>query len=73
MKNNVDYLVECMVKDLTLFLIRDFDMDIREALRTLYTSETYIKLQDPRTGLYFQSPLYVYDFLKREIITGKLS
>ena len=30
------------------------------------------KLCDPKTGLYFQSPLYVYDYLKTEIKTGKL-
>lgn len=35
-------------------------------------SELYQKLCDPKTGLYFQSPLYVYDYLKTEIKTGKL-
>lgn len=42
-------------------------------LRTLYTSDTYAKLQDAKTGLYFQSPRYVYDFLRNEIKTGKMS
>ena len=47
-------------------------MDMKEALRTLYTSDTYTKLQDPKTGLYFQSPQYVYAFLKNELQTGKM-
>lgn len=38
-------------------------------MRTLYTSDTYAKLQDAKTGLYFQSPRYVYDFLRNEIKT----
>lgn len=36
-------------------------------------SETYEKLINPKTGLYFQSPLYVYDFLKNEVLTGRMS
>jgi hypothetical protein len=41
--------------------------DMETALRTLYNSTTYHKLTDPRTGLYFQSPRYVSDFLKDEL------
>lgn len=61
-----------MSKDLVLLLMEDFELDMKTALRTLYTSDTYAKLQDTRTGLYFQSPRYVYDFLKNEIKTGKM-
>ena len=35
-------------------------------------SETYEKLSDPRSGLYFQAPGYVYDFLNKEIEYGKM-
>ena len=69
---DADYLIECMSKDLVLLLMEDFELDMKTALRTLYTSDTYAKLQDTRTGLYFQSPSYVYDFLKNEIKTGKM-
>ncbi|MCA6009141.1 hypothetical protein [Bacteroides thetaiotaomicron] len=69
---DADYLIECMSKDLVLLLMEDFELDMKTALRTLYTSDTYAKLQDTRTGLYFQSPRYVYDFLKNEIKTGKM-
>lgn len=71
--SDADYLIECMSKDLALLLIEDFGMDVKTSLQTLYTSETYAKLQDLKTGLYFQSPRYVYDFLKKEIKTGKMS
>jgi len=38
----------------------------------LYTSDTYAKLKNPHTGLYFQSSGYVYDFLLKEITTGRM-
>lgn len=68
-----EYLIECMTKDLVLLLIERRGMDMKTALRTLYTSDTYDKLTDTRTGLYYQSPGYVYDFLEKEIMTGRMS
>lgn len=71
--SDIDYMIECISKDLVLFLIEDFDVDMQTALRMLYTSDTFAKLQDIKSGLYFQSSRYVYDFLKNEITTGKMS
>lgn len=71
--SNTDYLIENLSKDLVFLLMEEFDMDMKTALRALYTSDTYAKLQNPKTGLYFQSPRYVFDFLKNELRTGKLS
>lgn len=68
---DVDYMIESMAKELVLLLVEDMGMDMKTALHTLYTSDTYAKLQEAKTGLYFQSPRYVYDFLKTEIKTGK--
>ena len=68
-----DYLIENIAKDIVLLLMEDFNMDMKTALQTLYTSDTYTKLQDTKTGLYFQSTRYVYDFLKNEIKSGKMS
>lgn len=67
------YLIECMAKDLVLLLIERRGMDMKTALHTLYTSDTYAKLTDIRTGLYYQSTGYVYDFLKKEITTGRMA
>lgn len=68
-------MAEVPVKDkieYTVALVRDFPFTVEQALRAVYNSELYQKLCDPKTGLYFQSPLYVYDYLKTEIKTGKL-
>ncbi|MBR3613046.1 MAG: hypothetical protein IKL54_07100 [Bacteroidaceae bacterium] len=63
---------EALAADLAEFLAKDFDMTITEALDAMYGSETYSKLCDPNTGLYFQSSQYVYSFLKNELLTAKL-
>ena len=67
-----DYMLEGMARDLTVMLMERRKMPMTEALDTLYNSETYEKLSDPRSGLYFQSPGYVYDFLDKEIEYGKM-
>ncbi|WP_288567176.1 hypothetical protein [Treponema succinifaciens] len=68
-----EYQIECTTRDLADKLVGDFSMTVPEALRVVYNSETYEKLINPKTGLYFQSPLYVYDFLKNEVLTGRIS
>nr|WP_288958070.1 hypothetical protein [uncultured Treponema sp.] len=68
-----EYQIECTTRDLADKLVGDFSMTVPEALRVVYNSETYEKLINPKTGLYFQSPLYVYDFLKNEVLTGRMS
>ncbi|MDD5835570.1 MAG: hypothetical protein PUD00_10115 [Treponema berlinense] len=68
-----EYQIECTTRDLADKLVGDFSMTVPQALRVVYNSENYEKLINPKTGLYFQSPLYVYDFLKNEVFTGKMS
>ena len=41
-------------------------------MKTVYQSELFQKLLDPETGLYLESPLYLYDMLKDELKYGKL-
>ncbi len=67
-----DYMLEGMARDLAVMLMERRKMPMTDALDTLYNSETYEKLSDPRSGLYFQSPGYVYDFLDKEIEYGKM-
>lgn len=67
-----DYMKEALIADLVELLTRDFGMSITEALDVMYGSETYLKLCDPNTGLYFQSAQYVYSFLKSELQTAKI-
>lgn len=70
---DIQYINECMMRDLAVMLIEEYKISLEQALDILYNSETYEKLNDPRTGLYFQSPVYVYDFLQKELKSGKIS
>ena len=67
------YMKEGLTFDLVELLMKDFNLDYKEAMGVLYESDLYAKLSDPATGLYFQSPLYVYSFLKSELQKGVLS
>ena len=71
--NEFQYMKEAVSADLTELLSKDFRMTITEALDTLYGSETYTKLCNPDTGLYFQSTQYIYTILKEELKTGKIA
>ncbi len=41
------------------------------AMKAIYHSELFRKLEDAEIGLYTQSPKYVYCYLKKELLTGK--
>lgn len=71
--SDIKYMTEALAADIAALLTEDFAMTIPEALDALYNSVTYDRLLDSRTGLYFQSPLYVYSFLKNELKTGKIA
>lgn len=67
MTNDVRFLVECLSKELIELLMQDYNWDIEKAIDVLYSSNTYAKLEDSRTGLYYQGAVYVYSYLKEEI------
>ena len=66
-----DYLVQNMVSELVGYLMKDFGWDIQSAMRAVYHSALFQKLDDAEIELYVQSPLYVYSYLKKEVVTGK--
>lgn len=62
-----------MVAKLALLLIEDGKASaMGDVLDTVINSETYQRLMDDKSALYYQSPRYVYDFLLNEIVTGKM-
>jgi len=71
--SDFNYMKEAIATDLAELLIKDFGMNIVESLDTLYNSETFTKLNDLNTGLYFQSMQYVYSFFKTELNTGTIA
>ena len=66
-------LQEEIVGDLSELLIKDFCLSSSEALDMLYNSDTYKQLCDVDTGLCYQSPGYIYSFLKTEMLNGSMT
>ena len=70
--SEIDYMNECTARDLIVMLVEEYKIAPSEAMDILYNSETYAKLKDPKKGLYFQSPVYIYGYLNQEIKQGSL-
>lgn len=68
----IEFIINCDVEEIISLLQEDYGMDMLDAFDTIYNSKIYKKLTDTETGLYVQSPLYIYEYLKEEI-DGKSS
>ena len=67
------FLIETLCEDLVPMIMEEYNLSdkeaidkLKEAIDKLYKSNTFSKIEDPDTGLYYQSPVYVFDFLKDE-------
>ena len=65
-------MMEYMVQDLVEMLSEDQGIEYDIAMRILYTSAIYDKLMDAETGLYRESPSYVYGLLQDELKYGHI-
>ena len=55
-----------MTADIVPMIMEEYHLTDKEAFDRLYKSKTFSKIEDPETGLYYQSPVYVFDMLKEE-------
>lgn len=69
----IEHLQEALTVELTQMLMENWGYSMQEALTVLYNSDTFERLSDPATGLYFQSAGYIYDYLQNELTSGKIS
>lgn len=70
MRKDKQFLVESLAKELIEMLMKDYGWNMQKSMDVVYSSETFAKLEDERSGLYYQGAVYVYSFLKQEIETG---
>lgn len=70
-KKQINFIIDCDVEEIVSLLKEDYGMKILDAFNTVYNSNIYKKLIDTETGLYIQSPLYIYEYLKEEINESK--
>ena len=72
-EGQIKMMQEDMYAELIQILMEKYGYTLEKAMDTLYNSETFARLQNADTGLYYQSPGYVYSFLENEMTTGKVS
>ena len=70
MNGKETFMVETLTRELITRLMEERSITMREAMDIVYSSKTYTALNNLKTGLYFQSPAYVYDVLKIELLGG---
>lgn len=68
----IKFLIDSLLEDMAKYLVEDQGMSLIDALDVIYNSQTYDKITDLSTGLYFQSSGYNYDLLKHELKFGKV-
>lgn len=73
MNKDIQFQIECLTSELIRKLISTYGWDIKQAFDELYKSETFARLNDPECGLYYESAVYVFSFLKNEIETEKIA
>ena len=67
-----EQLVEYIIQDIVDMFSSDQNIEYDEAMNKFYNSEVFEKLVDKETGLYLESPEYVYDLFKDEMNFGQI-
>ena len=71
-QEQIQFLIEEMTREIIIYLMQDFGYDMDKAFEIFYNSDTFERLNNTQSGLYYQSSGYVYSFLKEELLTGKV-
>lgn len=71
--NEIEEMKADLVIELANMLMNnDVNISMEQALEYVFNSETYQKLLDNKTQLYYQSAGYVMSYLQNELLTGKM-
>ena len=65
MSDKVAQLIEYNTQDLVKLIVEARDCTVSDAMKILFESKTYAGLADPETGLYLESPSYLFELLQR--------
>ena len=70
MTDDIQFQIECLSTELVEMLMQKYSWDMKKALDVLYGSETYRRLCNPASGLYYEGAVYVFSYLDNELKTG---
>lgn len=71
-QKDFEFMVDVLTRELIKLLMERLEVDMKTAFDIFYNSDTYAALNRPESGLFFQSPKYVYSILENEMKTGKM-
>ncbi|MBR0526647.1 MAG: hypothetical protein IJJ98_08150 [Prevotella sp.] len=66
-QKRIEFLKLKLTEELVAILVAERGLSIEDAFAKLYHSNTYSKMSDPNTQLYYQSAGYVYSLLEEEL------
>ena len=64
MSDKITQLIEYNTQDLVKLIVEARDCAVSDAMKALYESKTYAGLTDPETGLYLESPSYLFELFE---------
>ena len=67
----IESMQEDMTSDVLEYLTDSHNMSMEDAMTLFYNSDTFARLLDAKSGLYYQSVGYVLDCLNNELTIGK--
>lgn len=67
-----EQLIEYVIQEIIYMITQDQTIPYDKAMELFYNSQIFEKLQDQETGLYRESPAYVYDLFKDELKFGRI-
>ena len=69
----IEFMIEELSSEIIQMLMEEWGYDMTQAMDIYYNSDTFERLINPATGLYYKSGVYVYDFLKKDITTVRIA
>lgn len=67
MSGKETFMIETLTREMIARLMEERSLSMRDAMDIVYKSRTYAALGNIKSGLYFQSPAYLYDTLLQEL------
>jgi len=62
-----------LIDSVTNIIAKEYKIPIHKAMDLFYSSQTINLLEDDSTGLYGESPLYIFSIFERENMVNKCS
>jgi len=63
-----DFLIQNIISHIIGYIAEDRSISAEQAMKVFFESKLSEKIEDIETGYYLESPDYVYEILKKELI-----